>query len=84
MGSCPAVAPALPMPVSGGKTMSRFAIVEVDHGLTVAEVKAHETPEDAALRMGGIVIDPGPFTGYEEACDALDQMKWEEELYEHE
>lgn len=51
--------------------MPRFAIIEVDEGLTVAELESNETPEDAAQVRGGVVIDPGPYLSYQEACDAM-------------
>lgn len=51
--------------------MPTFAIIEIDDGLTVVEVAEQETAEDAALMRGGIVIDPGPYTSYQDAYDAM-------------
>ena len=51
--------------------MSQYAIIEVDAGLTVVEVELGESPDDEALRLGGLLIDPGPYDSYEDACDAM-------------
>jgi hypothetical protein len=34
-----------------------------------------ETPDDAAMRKGGFVVDPGPYADYQEACDRLAAMR---------
>jgi len=52
-----------------------YAIVETDSGLTVAEMKPGMSPEDAAARYGGAVVDPSPYPTYEEACDAVLTLK---------
>jgi hypothetical protein len=59
--------------------MVQFAIIEVEDGLTVAEVKPGERPQDAAARQGGVLIDPGPYATYEEATDAMIELQAEEE-----
>lgn len=59
--------------------MNQFAIIEVDDGLTVVEVHDFEQPEEAATREGGILVDPGPFETYEQACDAMLLIDWDEE-----
>ena len=59
--------------------MSSFAVVEIDDGLTIIEVLPGQSPEDAAISEGGILVDPGPFRTYEEASDALDQLEAENE-----
>jgi hypothetical protein len=59
--------------------MVRFAIVEVDDGLTVATVQPGQTPEDAAAESHGILVDPGPYGTYEEACDALSELEIDDE-----
>jgi hypothetical protein len=51
--------------------MTDYAIVEIDDGLTVAEVEPGTTPEQAAVKCGGELIDPGPYPSYDEACDAM-------------
>jgi hypothetical protein len=51
--------------------MTLFAIIETDAGLTVAEAESHERPEEAAVRHGGVVVDPGPYQSYEDAYEAL-------------
>ncbi len=59
--------------------MINFAVIEVEDGFTIVEVMEGQSPEDAALGEGGTLIDPGPYTTYEEACDALDLLEGEEE-----
>ncbi len=51
--------------------MVLYEIVETDEGLTVAEFDQGTMPEDAAARVGGTVVDPGPIESYGEAYDAL-------------
>jgi len=62
--------------------MTVYEIVETDSGLVVAEMDDYTTPEDAASRLGGLVVDPGPFPTYGEAYDAL--LSLEEEGDEEE
>jgi hypothetical protein len=59
--------------------MLRFELVEINEGLTVIEIPPGASPEDAARLQGGLVVDPGPFTSYEEAYEALLSMKLDEE-----
>ena len=59
--------------------MISFAVIEVEDGFTVVEVLEGQSAEDAALGEGGVLVDPGPYTSYEEACDALDLLEGEEE-----
>ena len=59
--------------------MTQFAIIEVDDGLTVVELKPGQKPEDAALREGGTLVDPGPYSSYEDAFDALTELEGDEE-----
>ncbi len=56
-----------------------FAIAEIEDGLTVIQVTPGQSPEDAALVEGGVLIDPGPYDSYEEANEALDQLEVEDE-----
>jgi len=56
-----------------------FAIIELPDGLTIAEVRPGQQPEDVALSQGGVLIDPGPFTTYEQALDALEELELEGE-----
>ena len=58
--------------------MTVYEIVETDSGLTIAEMEDYMTPEDAALKLGGLVVDPGPFPTYGEAYDALLSLEDEE------
>jgi hypothetical protein len=59
--------------------MAMFAIVEVDDGYTVAEWGAGETADTAALKLGGILIDAGPYHSYEEAYAAIDALQADDE-----
>jgi hypothetical protein len=59
--------------------MVQFAIIEVDDGLTVIELKPGEKPEDAAARQSGALVDPGPYASYEEAEDALIELQSEDD-----
>jgi hypothetical protein len=59
--------------------MVDFAIIEVEDGLTVVELRRGQAPEDAALNQGGTLVDPGPYPSYEDACDALNQLQAEDE-----
>jgi hypothetical protein len=52
-------------------TMPHFAIIETDAGLTVAETDPTLQPEEAAIRHGGVVVDPGPYRSYDDAYDAM-------------
>jgi hypothetical protein len=56
-----------------------FAIIEVDDGLTIVQVMLGQSPEDAALAEGGVLVDPGPYDSFEEANDALDLLEVEDE-----
>jgi hypothetical protein len=51
--------------------MSDFAIIEVDDGLTIVELSPGQSPEGVAASQGGVLIDPGPYSSYDEAQDAL-------------
>lgn len=55
--------------------MVSFAIVELDDGLTIATIQPGQSPEDAAAASHGILVDPGPYATYEEACDALSELE---------
>jgi hypothetical protein len=55
--------------------MVSFAVIEVEDGLTIVELKSGESAEDAALAQGAVLIDPGPYATFEEANDALDQIR---------
>lgn len=59
--------------------MTQFAIIEVPDGLTVIELEPGQSPEDASIGQGGTLVDPGPFSSYEEANDALAELQPEEE-----
>ena len=55
--------------------MASFAVIEVDDGLTIVEVLPGESAVDAAVKGGGILVDPGPYQSYEEASSALDRLE---------
>ncbi len=59
--------------------MADFAIIELEDGLTVVELHDGQSPEDAAVSQGGTLVDPGPYSSYEEACDALVDLQYEDE-----
>ena len=58
---------------------TQFAIIEVDDGLTIVELTPGQKPEEAALREGGTLIDPGPYSTYEDAYDAMVELEGDEE-----
>jgi hypothetical protein len=51
--------------------MPLFSIIETEGGLTVAELEPGTLPDDAAVKHGGVVVDPGPYKTYEDAYDAM-------------
>ena len=59
--------------------MVSFAIIELDDGLTVATVQSGQTPEEVATIEHGVLVDPGPYVTYEEACDALCELEDDDE-----
>jgi len=59
--------------------MTQFAIIEVDDGLTVVEIKPGQKPEEAAVHEGGTLVDPGPYSSYEDAYDALTDLEVDED-----
>ena len=59
--------------------MITFAIIELDDGLTIVELQPQQSPEEAAAREGGVLVDPGPYSTYEDANDALTDLEAQEE-----
>jgi len=59
--------------------MVDFAIIELADGLTVVELQPGQKPEDAAASQAGVLVDPGPYSSYEEANDALIILQSEDE-----
>ena len=57
--------------------MTMYCIIETEDGLTVVEHPQVGTALEAAHRLGGTVIDPGPYDSYEEASDALEALQGE-------
>ena len=59
--------------------MISYAIIEVADGLTIAAVDQGQSPEEVAVTQSGVLIDPGPFSTYDEAYDALIELEREQE-----
>jgi len=59
--------------------MLRYELIETDEGLTVIEIPTNATAEEAARQQGGLIVDPGPFTSYEDAYEALMALKLDED-----
>lgn len=57
--------------------MPSYCIIETDEGWSVVEHPAAGTAEEVACRLGGVVIDPGPYDSYDDACDALEALQGE-------
>jgi hypothetical protein len=57
----------------------RFSIIEIEDGLTIVELQPGQTPEDAAVVHGGVLIDGGPYATYEDATDALRNLEAEDD-----
>jgi hypothetical protein len=64
--------------------MLQYELVETNDGLTVVEIPTGCSAEEAAVQQGGLIVDPGPFTSYEDAYEALMALKLEEEDEEEE
>ncbi|HVT28235.1 MAG TPA: hypothetical protein VHE81_09505 [Lacipirellulaceae bacterium] len=59
--------------------MVDFVIIELPDGLTVVELQAGQSPEDAAASQGGVLVDAGPYRSYDDAWDALLDLQYEDE-----
>ena len=55
--------------------MDRFAILETEDGYTIVELPAGQDADELAASRGAVVADPGPFSTYEDAQDALDELQ---------
>jgi hypothetical protein len=55
--------------------MLRYELIETNEGMTVIEIPTGLSADQAALQQGGLVVDPGPFTNYEDAYEALMALK---------
>lgn len=62
--------------------MITYSIIETEDGLAVVDRPADVSPEECAIRHGGVVIDPGPYNTPEEAYDALLALQMDEEADE--
>lgn len=54
--------------------MVRFAIIEVNQSLTIAQVTPGQLPEDTARQERGYLIDPATYRSYDQAREALFKM----------
>lgn len=54
--------------------MVRFAIIEVNQNLTIAQVTPGQLPEDTARQERGYLIDPATYRSYDQAREALSKM----------
>ncbi|MEW4564910.1 hypothetical protein AB1K70_20460 [Bremerella sp. JC770] len=54
--------------------MVRFAIIEVNQNLTIAQVTPGQLPEDTAREERGHLIDPVTYRSYDQAHQALAKM----------
>ena len=59
--------------------MPLFSIIETEAGLTVAEIEPGALPDDAAVKQGGVVVDPGPFKSFDDAYDAILAIQGEDD-----
>ncbi|MFN3153114.1 hypothetical protein [Bremerella sp.] len=55
--------------------MVRFAIIEVNQSLTIAQVTPGQLPEDTARQERGYLIDPATYRSYDQARAALFKMQ---------
>ncbi len=54
--------------------MVRFAIIEVNQNLTIAQVPPGQLPEDMAREERGYLVDPSTYRSYDLAEKALVKM----------
>lgn len=59
--------------------MIQYAIIELEDGLTIIEVPPDQTVESVTASAGGVLIDPGLYSSYEDASDALANLQLEGE-----
>ena len=59
--------------------MVSYAIIELDDGLSVVTVDPGESPENAAAKERGLLVDPGPYATYEDAYDAITNLEEDED-----
>jgi len=57
--------------------MAMYCIIETEDGWTIVDHREDQTAEQAAHDRGGVVVDPGPYTSYEEANDAMISLQQE-------
>jgi hypothetical protein len=61
----------------GGFVMTAYCIIETEDGLGIIELVPGMTAEESANQRGGLLVDPGPYTSYEDACDGLAALEGE-------
>ncbi|MBI1247879.1 hypothetical protein GC197_08510 [bacterium] len=54
--------------------MVRFAIIEVNRTLTIAQVAPGQLPEDTAREERGYLIDPGTYRSYDQAQEVVNRI----------
>ncbi|GAA4428131.1 MULTISPECIES: hypothetical protein [Bremerella] len=54
--------------------MVRFAIIEVNRTLTIAQVTPGQLPEDTAREERGYLVDPGTYRSYDQARAVLNKI----------
>jgi hypothetical protein len=59
--------------------MLLYELIETNEGMSVVEIPTGATAEEAAQQQGGLIVDPGPFTSYEDAYEALMALKLDED-----
>jgi predicted fused transcriptional regulator/phosphomethylpyrimidine kinase len=59
--------------------MVSFAIIELNDGFAVVTVQPDQSPEEAATKEHGTLVDPGPYATYEDAYDAICELEGEGE-----
>jgi hypothetical protein len=62
---------------SENSQMSAYCIVETEDGLGVVELVPGMTAEASANQRGGLLVDPGPYDSYEDACEGLAALEGE-------
>ncbi len=59
--------------------MPQYIVIETDQGLTVAELPPGATSEETAVDRGGVLVDQGVFHSFDDAYDAMLNIRREED-----
>jgi hypothetical protein len=57
--------------------MTQYCIIEDENGWRVIDHPDGETAEETAHRLGGRVVDSGPYHSWEDATDAMEALQLE-------